>query len=56
MSDEDHDRPHRILLDPRDVPAVALYMEQLKARFLPVAAARFAGQLSPALADRYEVL
>lgn len=55
MSDEDQDRTRRIPLDPRDVPAVALYMEQLKARFLPVAAARFADQLSSALADRYEV-
>lgn len=42
-------------LDRRDVPAGVLYMGQLKGRTLPVAAARFAAQLSASLAARYEV-
>lgn len=42
-------------LDRRDVPAGVLYMGQLKGRTLPVAAARFAGQLSASLAAKYEV-
>jgi DNA-binding transcriptional LysR family regulator len=42
-------------LDRRDVPAGILYMGQLKGRTLPVAAARFAAQLSASLAARYEV-
>jgi hypothetical protein len=42
-------------LDKRDVPAGVLYMGQLRGRTLPVAAARFAAQLSTALASRYEV-
>lgn len=42
-------------LDRRDVPAGVLYMGQLKGRTLPVAAARFATQLSAALAAEYEV-
>ena len=45
----------RIPVDPRDVPTGVLYMGQLKGRVLPVAAARFAAQISSALADRYEV-
>ena len=53
--DDDLGRARRIPLDPRDVPAGVLYMGQLKGRVLPVAAARFAGQLSSALASRYEV-
>ncbi|MBB4953598.1 DNA-binding transcriptional LysR family regulator [Agrobacterium vitis] len=42
-------------LDKRDVPAGVLYMGQLKGRTLPVAAARFAAQISNALAGQYEV-
>ncbi|WP_224702670.1 LysR family transcriptional regulator [Devosia aquimaris] len=42
-------------LDTRDVPAGILYMGQLKGRTLPVAAARFAAQLSSAFADEYEL-
>lgn len=42
-------------LDRRDVPAGVLYMGQLKGRTLPVAAARFAAQLSASLAAQYEV-
>jgi DNA-binding transcriptional LysR family regulator len=42
-------------LDRRDVPAGVLYMGQLKGRTLPVAAARFAAQLSSALAAQFEV-
>lgn len=42
-------------LDKRDVPAGILYMGQLKGRTLPVAAARFAAQLSAAFADEYEL-
>jgi DNA-binding transcriptional LysR family regulator len=42
-------------LDPRDVPAGVLYMGQLRGRTLSVAAARFAAQVSAALADLYEV-
>ena len=53
--DDDLGRARRIPLDPRDVPAGVLYMGQLKGRVLPVAAARFADQLSSALASRYEV-
>ena len=55
MSDEDQDRTRRIPVASRDVPAGVLYMGQLKGRVLPVAAVRFADQLSAALADRYEV-
>jgi len=40
---------------PQDVPAGVLYMGQLKGRTLSVAAARFADQLSSALAARYEI-
>ncbi|MDA1327257.1 MAG: hypothetical protein O3C34_21280, partial [Proteobacteria bacterium] len=39
----------------RDVPAGMIYMGQLKGRTLPVAAARFAAQLSASLAASYEV-
>lgn len=53
--DDGRGRARRIPLDPRDVPVGVLYMGQLKGRVLPVAAARFAGQLSSVLADRYEV-
>ena len=42
-------------LDRRDVPAGMIYMGQLKGRTLPVAAARFAAQLSASLAASYEV-
>ena len=42
-------------VDPRDVPAGALYVGQLKGRTLPVAAARFADQLSASLTQQYEV-
>lgn len=42
-------------LDRRDVPAGVLYMGQLKGRTLPVAAARFAAQLSASLAAKFEV-
>ena len=42
-------------LDARDVPAGVLYMGQLKGRTLPVAAARFAAQLSSAFAKDYQV-
>ena len=42
-------------LDPRDVPAGMLYVGQLKGRTLPVAAARFADQLSASLAQQYDV-
>lgn len=42
-------------LDRRDVPAGMIYMGQLKGRTLPVAAARFAAQLSSTLAASYEV-
>jgi hypothetical protein len=42
-------------MDTRDVPAGVLYMGQLKGRTLPVAAARFAAQLSSAFAAEYEV-
>lgn len=42
-------------LDRRDVPAGVLYMGQIKGRTLPVAAARFAAQLTSSLASRYEV-
>ena len=37
-------------VDPRDLPAQALYMGQLRGRVLPVAAARFADRLAAALA------
>lgn len=43
-------------VDRRDVPAGLIYMGQLKGRTLPVAAARFAAQLSATLANSYEVL
>ncbi|MBR0554475.1 LysR family transcriptional regulator [Ciceribacter sp. L1K23] len=39
----------------KDVPAGVLYMGQLKGRTLPVAAARFAAQLSTTLAAKFEV-
>lgn len=42
-------------LDRRDVPAGVLYMGQLKGRTLPVAAARFAAQISNSLAAAYEI-
>lgn len=42
-------------LDQRDVPAGVLYMGQLRGRTLSVAAARFAAQVSAALASVYEV-
>jgi len=42
-------------LDPRDVPAGVLYIGQLRDRTLPVAAARFADQLSTSLAQQYDV-
>lgn len=42
-------------LDNRDVPAGILYLGQLKGRTLPVAAARFASQLTSALASQFEV-
>ncbi|MBU1173966.1 MAG: LysR family transcriptional regulator [Alphaproteobacteria bacterium] len=42
-------------LDPRDVPAGVLYMGQMRGRTLPVAAARFAAQLSAALSTQFEV-
>ncbi|MCM2292315.1 LysR substrate-binding domain-containing protein [Allorhizobium sp. BGMRC 0089] len=42
-------------LDRRDVPAGVLYMGQLKGRTLPVAAARFAAQLSAVLAQEFEM-
>ncbi|TPW32272.1 LysR family transcriptional regulator [Martelella alba] len=42
-------------LDRRDVPAGVLYMGQLKGRTLPVAAARFADQISTSLASTYEI-
>ncbi|MET3611850.1 DNA-binding transcriptional LysR family regulator [Rhizobium aquaticum] len=42
-------------IDRRDVPAGVLYMGQLKGRTLPVAAARFAAQLSASLAAKFEV-
>lgn len=40
-------------LDTRDVPAGRLYLCQLKGRTLPVAAAKFAGQLERELAERF---
>ena len=40
-------------LDPRDVPEGLLYLGQLRGRTLPVAAAKFAGQLERALVERY---
>lgn len=42
-------------VDTRDVPAGILYMGQLRGRTLPVAAARFAAQVSQKLAAQYEV-
>ncbi|MCJ7995331.1 LysR family transcriptional regulator [Rhizobium cremeum] len=42
-------------LDSRDVPAGILYLGQLKGRTLPVAAARFAAQLTSALAAQFEL-
>jgi DNA-binding transcriptional LysR family regulator len=42
-------------IDQRDVPPGVLYMGQLKGRILPVAAARFAAQISSAFATQYEV-
>lgn len=42
-------------LDPRDVPAGELYVGQLKGRTLPVAAARFAEQLSASFAEETQV-
>jgi DNA-binding transcriptional LysR family regulator len=42
-------------IDQRDVPAGVLYMGQLRGRTLSVAAARFAAQVSTALAALYEV-
>ncbi|WP_113486996.1 LysR family transcriptional regulator [Rhizobium cremeum] len=42
-------------LDSRDVPAGILYLGQLKGRTLPVAAARFAAQLTSALASQFEL-
>ncbi|MBO3761570.1 LysR family transcriptional regulator [Ciceribacter sp. L1K22] len=42
-------------LEKKDVPAGVLYMGQLKGRTLPVAAARFAAQLSTTLATKFEV-
>ena len=42
-------------LDGRDVPAGILYLGQLKGRTLPVAAARFASQLTNCLASQFEV-
>jgi DNA-binding transcriptional LysR family regulator len=41
-------------LDIRDVPPGRLYLCQLKGRTLPVAAAKFAGQLEKSLAQRFE--
>jgi DNA-binding transcriptional LysR family regulator len=41
-------------IDPRDVPPVNLYLGQLRNRMLPVAAARFADQLSAAFVNSYE--
>lgn len=41
-------------IDSRDVPAGILYLGQLKGRTLPVAAARFAAQLTSALAAQFE--
>lgn len=41
-------------LDTRDVPAGVLYLCQLRGRALPVAAAKFAGQLEKSLAQRFE--
>ena len=41
-------------IDSRDVPAGILYLGQLKGRTLPVAAARFASQLTSALASQFE--
>lgn len=41
-------------IDNRDVPAGILYLGQLKGRTLPVAAARFASQLTSALATQFE--
>ena len=41
-------------LDERDVPAGQLYLGQLRGRTLPVAAARFADQLTSALVERFE--
>lgn len=40
-------------LDPRDVPDGLLYLGQLRGRTLPVAAAKFAGQLEKALFERF---
>lgn len=42
-------------VDSRDVPAGILYLGQLKGRTLPVAAARFAAQLTSALAAQFEL-
>lgn len=44
---------HRAI-DPRDVPPGALYLAQLRGRTLPVAAARFADQLSKTFVSSYE--
>lgn len=41
-------------IDPQDIPPVHLYLGQLRNRILPVAAARFADQLTSAFADAYE--
>ncbi|MDX5360486.1 MAG: LysR family transcriptional regulator [Alphaproteobacteria bacterium] len=41
-------------IDTRDVPSGVLHLGQLRGRALPVAAARFADQLSRALFDRFE--
>jgi len=43
-----------IPLDERDVPTGLIYVGQLRGRTLPVAAARFADQLTKDLAERYE--
>lgn len=40
-------------LDKRDIPEGRLYLGQLRGRTLPVAAAKFAGQLERVLADRF---
>lgn len=41
-------------IDERDVPAGHLYLGQLRGRALPVAAARFADQLTSALVERFD--
>lgn len=43
-----------IPIDPRDVPTGSIYLGQLRGRTLPVAAAKFADQLTKDLETRYE--